>query len=108
MRKYDKGEYVNVRNAKDFIHIGKIIKWEYDRVNKTYDYLVENMTGNKQAWWEEGHIENLKIYLPRENEEKMEIFYQALNTSNLRVSFQHNEKKTQLVDLGLVKFEETD
>jgi len=99
-RRYDKGEYVNVNTNKGFLHKGKIIKWEYDRVNKTYDYLVEDITGTKQSWWEEGHLENLKIYLPRENKEKMEVFYEALNTTGLNVSFQNNEKKKTYILVG--------
>ena len=104
MRKYNKGEYVNAKtigpNTSNFQGIGTIEKWKYYPENKTYDYFLRDLTGDVHGWWEEGHLENLKIYLPREDDEKMKIFYETLNTSNIGVTYQHNPKKETYVLVG--------
>ena len=100
MRKYDKGEYVNINQNGLFIGYGKVEKWKYSRKNKTYDYFIEDVTGEVHGWWEEGHLENLKIHLPREDKEKIDIFCEALNTLGIGVSFQNTEKKKTYVLIG--------
>lgn len=101
-RKYDKNEYVNVHSefGSQFIGIGRILGWQYNRENKTYDYLVLNIENGRKGCFEEGHLVNLKINLAREPEAKMTVFYEALNTASLDVSFDHNDRKKTYTLVG--------
>lgn len=105
-RKYDKGEYVNVHSAGTsgrFIGVGKILKCDSQLFNgkRRYQYCIKNVkNGNNSGWFNEEHLENLKINLAREDDAKMTAFYEALNTADLDVSFDHNERKQTYTLVG--------
>ena len=100
MRKYDKGEQVNV-NQRGFQGVGTIEDWKYYPEHGTHDYFVRDLTGQVHGWWEEGHLEQLKIHLPREDDKKMEVFYEMLNTTGIGVSYEHNPKKETYTLVGI-------
>lgn len=102
MKKYAKDEYVNVISPfnNKSLGVGKIIGWQYDPENKTYDYQVELTNTREIGWFEEGHIENLKINLDRVDEDRMNTFYLALNNAELDVQFNHNKTENTYILVG--------
>ena len=91
-RKYDKDEVVNV-NRKGFQGIGTVENWKYDRQNKEYEYFLRDLTGVVHGWWDEKYLDQLRIHIPSESKEKMEVFYEMLNTTGIGVSYQYSERK---------------
>ena len=102
MRKYDKGEYVNLHDSppKKFIGIGRIIGWQYYPEHKTYDYKCVNIDNQETRYFEEGHLDSLKILLSREDPKKMQAFYFALNATQLAVFKDLDKKKKVYTVVG--------
>ena len=89
MRKYNKGDYVNLRDKGKFIGVGRIIGWQYYRENKTYNYKCVNIHNQETRYYEEGHLES-----------KMQAFYFALNAAQLAVFKDLDKKKKVYTIVG--------
>ena len=57
-RKFNKGDRVKVfRQTGEFLAKGTILGWQYDRSEKVYDYLVQSIDGERQAYFEEPQLQ---------------------------------------------------
>lgn len=101
MRRYKKGDYVNVYSTSNqYMGIAKIIGWTYYPENQTHDYLVENIKIGLHATYEEGHLINFKINLARENPDRMKTFYEVLGRTKLSVIFHHDTEENTYTLVG--------
>ena len=60
-RKFNKNDRVMVyRQNGAKLAEGIILGWYYDRSEKTYDYLVGSLDGERRAYFEEDYLEKLE------------------------------------------------